>query len=143
MKRIIFSMVLAFLVVQAVQARPIKSAGTQTFVIDQGDGARGIYVSVTTTTVFGSSAAVDAGTLYRLRSFQNTNGTYDILATTFTPVSSANWATAPGWIITKSTGSWSTRGQYKIYFTLDPSAGSATSAVKGNVEFQNGEVPAR
>lgn len=122
---------------RAVAQPQIDHTSRGTF-YDTGNSGGGYFVSVgTITTVNIAAAASTTGILYRLRAFQNT-GAFDVLCSTFTPVT---FASSPGWLITKNSGSWATSAQDAFYCIADPAAGVSLMTIRGRYEFQTGDRP--
>lgn len=106
-------------------------------VLDDGNAAGGFSVSVSSTaTVLLSSSCANAGLLYRVRTFQVKNSSYDVWMTSYTP---STYATGNGWYLYGAKGTFESRGCAAFYGKLD-SSGSGSAMVNGEYEYQTGET---
>ena len=105
-------------------------------VIDSGDGPFGFDVTINdVTATLVSDSGENTGLIWRLRTFQVNDTTFDVWMGSHTAVS---FGTGAGWIIPAG-GSFTTNGQGSIYAILDPASAGGNATINGPHEYKLGE----
>jgi hypothetical protein len=132
LKRVWIAIFLIGVSASFLRAWPRLGSAANIVTQNAGDKARGLSVTVGTTTVV---QVITATPYYREILLQNVSTGYYIHCGTFSAVNAT--AGTPRWLLPPKPSGFTTNGTFSIYCILEPAAGSETVEINGSIEFDD------